>query len=235
MSSSGYMREIHISDPGAAEEAIKTLQNDVVMVQMPTVFVLLAPPNTRGASWLNRTKTRRPNKNYGTALGDLGSFYRMAIPGSLPPELDSVTQLTRLTGAFIRIRVASHDTDSVLVRAGTHQGLLLEGAHRELFRKIEAGLEDAAEPPLIGGHTFTAPLCTSANISGHPDGSIIAWERAYEFGIQTRIPLVIRAEADTSATGSYPIFWLQKDRISIERDGPGVDALKAAMPAHLFK
>lgn len=233
--STGYMREIHITDPSAADEAIKTLQSDVVMVQMPTVFVLLAPPNTPGASWLNRTKTRRPNKNYGTALGNLDNFYRMAVPGSLPSELDSAEQFRKLTGAFIRIRVAAHDSDSILVRAGTHQGLLLEGAHRELFRKVEAGLEGCAEPALIGGHTFTAPLCTSANISGHPDGSIIAWERAYEFGIQTKIPLVIRAEPDTSATGSYPIFWLQNDRISIERDGPGVDALRAAMPAHLFK
>jgi hypothetical protein len=102
-------------------------------VQMPTVFVLLAPPNSEGVSRLNRTKIRLPAKNYGTALGDLQSFYAMATPGTLSPELDSVEGFKLLTGAFIRITVAPETFNSPMVRAGTHQGLLLEGPHRELF------------------------------------------------------------------------------------------------------
>jgi hypothetical protein len=34
--------------------------------------------------------------------------------------------------------------------------------------------------------------------------------------------------------GSYPIFWLQQDRVLIERNGPRLDELKAALPARLF-
>jgi len=235
MSGAPIMREIHVEDPRVAEAVIDTLAHDVVMVQMPAVFVLLAPPTTVGASWLDRTKTRQPNKNYGTALGALESLHRMAVPGSLPPELDGVDKLAILTGAFIRLAVTTPDVDTVMLRGGTHQGVLLEeGPHRALFRAVEAALVDSAEPALMGGHRFGAPLCTSANISGHPDGSIVTWERAREFGLATKVPLVVRCEPATGEAGSYPIFWLRHDRISIERAGPGMDELRRALPARLF-
>lgn len=54
--------------------------------------------------------------------------------GTLSPELDSVEGFKLLTGAFIRITVAPETFNSPMVRAGTHQGLLLEGPHRELFK-----------------------------------------------------------------------------------------------------
>ena len=172
------MREVQLGEPGTVDAVIETLRHDVVMVQMPTVFVLLAPPNSDGVARLDRTKLRLPNKNYGTALGELSSFYAMATPGTLPPELDSVVRLQRLSGAFIRFAVAPGDYNSPMVRNGTAQGLLLEGPHRELFRAVEASFADVVEPAIVGGHRFAAPLCTSANISGHPDGSIVSWERA---------------------------------------------------------
>ena len=228
------MRQMYVTDAGAAEAALDTLAHSVVMVQMPTVFVLLAPPNSEGVAWLDRTKRRLPGKNYGTALGSLEAFYSMAARETLPPELDSVTGMSRLTGAFIRVSVAPESFNSPLVRAGTHQGLLLEGPHRALFRAIEAGLYPVAEPALLGGHRCGAPLCTSANISGHPDGSIIAWERARAFGIERGVPLVLRCDPMPGLVGSYPIFWLQRERIRLEREGPGMEALRAALPAHLF-
>jgi tRNA A37 threonylcarbamoyladenosine synthetase subunit TsaC/SUA5/YrdC len=229
------MREVHISDPDAVNAVVDTLRHDVVMVQMPTVFVLLAPPNSHGVERLNRTKGRLPNKNYGTALGNLESFYAMALPGTLPAELDSVEGLKLLSGAFIRITVAPASFNSAMVRNGTAQGLLLEGPHRELFKAMEASFADVVEPGLVGGHTFAAPLCTSANISGHPDGSIVSWERAYAFGVERNIPLVVRCEPEEGLVGSYPIFWLQRDRVLIERNGPRMDELKAALPARLFQ
>lgn len=229
------MREVHISDPAALDAVIETLHHDVVMLQMPTVYVLLAPPNSAGVERLNRAKIRQPNKNYGTALGSLESFYAMALPGTLPPELDSLARLQLLAGAFIRISVASEDFNSAMVRNGTAQGLLLEGPHRELFKAVEAAFAAEAEPGLVGGHRFAAPLCTSANISGHPDGSIVAWERAYAFGMERNIPLVVRCDPEPGLVGSYPIFWLQPDRVRIEREGPRLEEIKAALPAHLFR
>lgn len=228
------MRELHIEDPDTVDAVLDVLAHDAVMIQMPAVFVLIAPATTEGAGWLNRTKTRLSGKNYGTALGDLESFYRMAVPGTLPPELDGVDKLRIMTGAFIRISVAPPDTDTVMVRGGTHQGVLVDGPHGALFRAVEAGLAGTAEPAIIGGHHFTAPLCTSANVSGDPDGSIVTWERARAFGVATKVPLVVRCEPAVDAIGSYPIFWLRHDRISIEREGPGMDELRAALPARLF-
>ena len=160
--------------------AVGALAYDAVMVQLPAVFVLIAPPTTEGAGWLDRTKTRLPNKNYGTALGDLGSFHRMAVPGTLPPELDSVEKLRILTGAFIRISVAPPDTDTVMVRGGTHQGVLLEGPHRELFRAVEAGLADSAEPGLVGGHCIGVDpyyLTYKAEETGYRPEIILAGRR----------------------------------------------------------
>jgi tRNA A37 threonylcarbamoyladenosine synthetase subunit TsaC/SUA5/YrdC len=229
------MREIHIGDRDTVNEVIDTLRYDVVMVQMPTVFVLLAPPNSDGVERLNRTKIRQPNKNYGTALGDLESFYAMRLPGTLPPELDSVEGLKTLSGAFIRITVAPESFNSAMVRNGTAQGLLLEGPHRELFKAVEASFAAVVEPSMVGGHRFAAPLCTSANISGHPDGSIVSWDRAYAFGVERNIPLVVRCEPEPGLEGSYPIFWLQRDRVRIERNGPRMEELKAALPARLFR
>jgi tRNA A37 threonylcarbamoyladenosine synthetase subunit TsaC/SUA5/YrdC len=228
------MREVHISDPDTVNAVIDTLRHDVVMLQMPTVFVLLAPPNSDGVERLDRTKIRLPNKNYGTALGDLESFYAMALPGTLPPELDSVERMKVLSGAFIRITVVPSNFNSAMVRNGTVQGLLLEGPHRELFKAVEASFKDMVEPSLVGGHRFAAPLCTSANISGHPDGSIVSWNQAYAFGVERNIPLVVRCESEEGLVGSYPIFWLQRDRVRIERDGPRMEELKAALPARLF-
>jgi hypothetical protein len=195
---------------------------------------LLAPPNKAGVARLDRTKIRQPNKNYGTALGGLESFYAMALPGTLPAELDSVDGLKMLSGAFIRITVAPSNFNSAMVRHGTAQGLLLEGPHRELFKAVEASFMDVADPSLVGGHRFAAPLCTSANISGHPDGSIVAWDRAYAFGVERNIPLVVRCEPEEGLVGSYPIFWLQRDHVRIERNGPRLEELKAALPTRLF-
>lgn len=229
------MRELHINDPGTLDAVVDTLRHDVVMLQMPTVFVLLAPPNRDGVERLNRTKIRLPHKNYGTALGDLESFYAMALPGALPAELDSVERLKALSGAFIRLRVAPETFNSAMVRDGTAQGLLLEGPHRELFKAVEASFAAVAEPGLVYGHRFSAPLCTSANISGHPSGSIVAWEEAYAFGLERNIPLVVRCEPEPELVGSYPIFWLQHDRVQIERNGPRLEELRAALPARLFR
>lgn len=231
---SAIMHEIHINERETPQLVAEALRDNVVMVQMPTVYVLIAPASSEGAERLNGTKARQPNKNYGTALGSLEDFYDMAIPGSLPDELNSIEAFKALTGSFIRMSVADQDVNTVMVRGGTHQGLLLEGAHRELFRYVEDATRDLADPSIVGGHRFAAPLCTSANVSGDPEGSITDWERAWHFGKSRKVPLVVRCDETPSELGSYPIFWLKDDSISVERDGPGLDRVKAVLPSRLF-
>jgi tRNA A37 threonylcarbamoyladenosine synthetase subunit TsaC/SUA5/YrdC len=228
------MRVMHIAEPGATEAAVEAIRQDAILVQLPTVYVLLAPATRDGVEWLNRKKLRLPEKNYGTAIGDLAQFAAMVMPGTLPPELEAPPGLDVLKGAFIRCRVAPPAYNSALVRHGTHQGVLLDGPHRALFAAIEAGLVDMSDPELLVGHTYTAPLCTSCNISGHPLGSITEWDRAREFAIEREVSLVIRCAPAVGEFGSYPIFEIEHNRISIQREGPRMDEIRAALPQRLF-
>lgn len=228
------MRVMHISEPGVAEAAVETIRRDAILLQLPTVFVLLAPATREGAGWLDRAKRRLPNKTYGMAIGNLDRFAAMVMPGTRPPKLETTAGLTTLTGAFIRCRVAPADYDSALVRHGTYQGVLLDGPHRELFKAIEAGLADMSDPEVLAGHTNTAPLCTSCNFSGDPLCSITEWERARRFAVNRGVPLVIRGEAAAGQAGSYPIFDIERDRVTIRREGPRMEAIRAALPERLF-
>jgi len=230
------MREISILDKEAIPSALEVLHSKtgVLMLQMPAVYVLLAPATALGVAKLNSTKMRLPQKNYGTAIGDLARFHALAAPGSLPQELSTAESLRCLTGAFIRFAVQQHNFHSPTIRNGTHQGLLVDGPHRMLFKAIEESFASQAEPALFGGHSYTAPLCTSANLSGDPLGSITDWERAYQFAKERLMPFVIRCEAQEGEAGSYPIFHFSQNKASIERHGPGEDAIARQLPKRLF-
>jgi tRNA A37 threonylcarbamoyladenosine synthetase subunit TsaC/SUA5/YrdC len=228
------MRVMHMSEPGVAEAAVEALRRDAILLQLPPVFVLLAPATRDGVRWLDRTKRRLPNKTYGTAIGDLDRFEAMVCPGTRPPELETTRGLTVLTGAFIRCRIAPATYASALVRHGTHQGVLLDGPYREFFTEIEAGLAGTIDPEILAGHTYAAPLCTSCNMSGHPLGSITEWDRAYRFALDRGVRLIIRGEPAVGQAGSYPIFAIERDRITIPREGPRMEAIRAALPQRLF-
>lgn len=227
------MREIEIQDSRSADTVVAALRENVVMIQLPSVFALLAAPNGDGVRWLNAAKSRLPNKIYSSCTGDIERFYAMVMPRTLPPELDSVAGLATLTGAILRVVIAEPDFNTATVRAGTHQSLVLDGPHRQLFQAIEAGLSDACDLPLFAGRTVSAPLGSSANISGHPDGSITTWERAYAFGNERGIPLVVRSEFADDRQASPTILALLRDRVTVERAGPHPEQLLSQLPARL--
>lgn len=229
------LREISIHDSGAIPAALDALHsNSIVMVQMPAVFVLLAPATQKGIEALNGTKQRMPNKNYGSAIGDIRRFHALAEAGALPSELRRAEDLNLMTGAFIRFGIGPSRFNSSAVRGGTHQGVLVEGPHRELFSAVEQSFARQAEPSLFCGHAYSAPLCTSANLSGDPLGSITDWERAHDFARARGLSLIIRCEPAEGENGSYPIFYFQGDRVSIERHGPGEEAIMNRLPERLF-
>ncbi len=230
------LHELSILDPQAISAALEALhgKDAVILLQMPAVFTLLAPATRKGIQALHQAKLRLPQKNYGTAIGDIHSFHALARAGALPPELQSPEDLDLMTGAFIRFAIGRKDFDSPTVRSGTHQGVLVEGPHRELFKAVEQSFAGQAEPELFCGHHYTAPLCTSANLSGDPLGSITDWDRARQFAQERGVSLVIRCEAATDDSGSYPIFYFQGDHASIERHGPGEEAIRSRLPERLF-
>lgn len=230
------LRELSILDTQAIPAALEVLHSKeaVILLQMPAVFVLLAPATKKGVQSLNQTKLRLPKKNYGTAIGDLKKFHALANQGALPHELKQAEDLNCLTGAFIRFAIGPSGFDSATVRGGTHQSVLVKGPHRDLFKAIEKSFEGQADPALFCGHHFTAPLCTSANLSGDELGSITDWDRAYQFARQRRLSLVIRCEPAEGENGSYPIFYFRDNHATIERHGPGEEEIMRRLPERLF-
>jgi len=229
-------RELSILDAATIPAVLDALHspNPVVMLQMPAVYVLLAPATKKGVEALNQSKSRLPQKNYGSAIGEVGAFHALAAAGALPEELDAPAALEQMTGAFVRFAIGQPDFNSAAVRCGTHQGVLVEGPHRELFKAIEQRFAHKADRSLFCGHAYTAPLCTSANLSGDPLGSITDWARAQQFATARQLSLVIRCEPAADESGSYPIFYFQGDQATIERHGPGEYEIMERLPQRLF-
>jgi hypothetical protein len=98
------------------------------------------------------------------------------------------------------------------------------------MRELEAAFSEAADPELFGGHSFSAPLITSCNVSGDPLGSITDEARALEFMSDRGVELWVRPAESSSESGSYPILALGREGITVGRDGPGLDRILGGMP-----
>lgn len=224
------MKVVDIREPGVEDLVIDTFRHAIVVVQLPPVVVLIAAPTSLGVTLLNRAKGRLPDKNYGSAIGELSRFWSCADLLSLPDALRTPARVARLTGAFVRCAFADRGFQSPVMREGTHQGLLLDGPWRSLFTAVEASMADRAEPELWAGHRYTAPLITSCNESGHPDGSIVDRDIALAFARQRGIGLFLTCEDRWASSGSYPIFSFTRNGVTIERRGPGLEELVERLP-----
>ena len=98
------------------------------------------------------------------------------------------------------------------------------------MRELEAAFQEMAEPELFGGHTFSAPLITSCNVSGDPLGSITDEARALEFMRARGVELWIRPAEVATESGSYPILELREEGIYVGREGPGLEQILRSMP-----
>jgi hypothetical protein len=201
------------------------------MIQLPTVQALVAPATALGIRALNETKKRLPQKHYGSAIGSAEKFFSLAEDYSLSKTLMEPSILKGLQGAFIRLKVAPTEFSSPVVAQGTHQGLLLqEGAHRAFFQTLEEAFAAHSEPELFAGKTFSALLCTSANLSGDPLGSITEEYRAFQFAKQTGISLWVRSQLKSEKKGSYPILFFENHTVSVERTGPEFERILESLP-----
>ena len=231
------MDEISLQDPGVIEACLDAFsRSPVLMVQFPEVFGLMALPTIDGIKGLHQTKQRLPGKYYGSVIGDSARFFSMENPEDKPEYLSSPEEIQKLEGSIIRIKIGNQESSNGVCHRGSHQGLLYRPSPiRSLFTRLEAAFEPSADKDLFLGHFYTAPLCTSANLSGHPDGSITRLDVAREFGKNAGIPLLIRCTRESAgAKGSFPVFSLGKSGIIIERDGPGLSEIISRFPAGLF-
>jgi hypothetical protein len=231
------MKEIEVTQSGIAEVCLEAFQSfPVVMVQFPEVFGLMAIPNAEGVMGLNRVKSRLPEKYYGSVIGDATRFFRMGNSAGNQDYIPSAEAYKKLEGAIIRIRIGEEGQSTSASRNGTHQGLILQvGPIRNFFREIELKLAPFADSALFLGHNYSAPLCTSANESGHPDGSITDLETARLFGKERGIPLLIRSsQPGTGQMGSFPVLALEKSKIVVERNGPGLEEIISRFESGLF-
>ncbi len=227
------MKIIDIHHPETFDIAIEAIHRQPIIVQLPTVFVLLAAPTTRGAAQLNEVKKRLPGKNYGTAIGSIEKFLKQARPESLPDAFKTPEDFLTMTGTFIRLQCRAGSFQSPTMYHGTHQGLLLAGVYAELFKAVERSFESYPPDKIWDYQNYAAPLCTSCNVSGDPEGSITEFEKAFQFGKQKNIALFIKGERSSQELGSYPIFGYEKHQVSIHREGPGLQAFKEKIPSHL--
>lgn len=229
------MKRIHIEDPGAIDTIIDWIRHEAVMLQLPSVYSLAAAPTSKGVGQLNLLKDRLEGKNYGTVMGKAERFLAQAQSGSMPRYFSEFDRLEELEGAFVRTAFASEDFNSAVIRNGTHQSLILDGIHRELFVQAEEKLADMMDLDLWGGCEVTSLICTSANLSGDPLGSITDQKRAEEFARERGIGLFVTCEQDLNSTGSYPIFEFDGDQVAVRRDGPGLERLMNRIPASIHR
>ena len=229
------MKQLHLSDSGALAAACEVLRGPrpVFMLELPSVFALVAPPSLVGARALDETKRRLPGKTYGSLIGDMAAFRALTPDSELPEGLRGPGALKVFSGAFMRVVIGPPEARTAAVARGTHQGLLLDGPHRALFIALEEYLRAQAEPALFCGGTYSSPLGTSANWSGDPLGSITTWERALEFARDRELPLVLRCDPESGAAGSFPIFRLGSGGVTLEREGPDQALIRARIDAAL--
>lgn len=227
------MRVLKILAPEAVALAIEVIQEEPIVVQLPSVFVLLSAPTQQGTSQLDRIKKRLPGKNYGTAVGSLDQLLAQADPSYLPSEFSRTVDFEKMTGSFIRLRFRDEHFNSPVIRHGTHQAVLLNGAHRNLFKRIEESFLARAPDNIWGGGHYTAPLCTSFNASGDPAGSITDMDRALRFGRDQGLGLLLSCDDRATELGSYPILGYQSDSVTIHREGPYIDQFKMQISERL--
>ncbi|GAB3038229.1 hypothetical protein [Spirosoma pulveris] len=227
------MTIIPLSEPAALAVATIAIHQGPILVQLPRVFALLAAPTRKGVQQLDATKVRLSGKHYGTAIGSLAKFVAQAQTDQLPAEFNRFDQFKTLTGSFIRVRFHPETMQSSTLKDGTHQGLLLEEAWRSLFEGLELSFESNAAEPMWNHRNYSAPLCTSCNLSGDVGGSITEFEKAYQFGKARAVGLFITARTADADKGSYPVLGFYPHQVLIHREGPGLAKIKGTIPLEL--
>ena len=221
------MQIINLNDFDSVNTILTHIQNGPIILELPTVFSIVCLPTSKSIELMNQIKARRAGKNYGSLIGNLEPFYHLLQKEIRSGEFSNLTDLYKLNGTFIRGKITHDSFNSETVRNGTHQGLLLTGPLQNLCASIEENFKSIADLELYDNKQYSAPICTSANVSGDPNGSITELNKAIGFAKNRGIELVVTLNKNLKSQqkGSYPIVWLKENELTIERNGPGLDQL----------
>jgi hypothetical protein len=229
--------ELDIEDCDLLPIIKKILQRDnpIFMLQLPSVYAIVAPSTLKGVVAMNQAKSRLPGKIYGSAIGSFANFFKLANLKQLNSIFNGdLSFFSSLEGSFIRIPVAGKDLVTPTINTGTHQGLLLpKGPIRNLFEEIEKLSSHYKSSDIFPMANYHAPLCTSANISGDPRGSITNIQQARLFADFAKIDLIVRINHEAEEKGSYPILSFEGNNVTVERHGPGLERILEALPSFI--
>jgi tRNA A37 threonylcarbamoyladenosine synthetase subunit TsaC/SUA5/YrdC len=207
------LQKIKLGQSSAPELAYATMLSEcpVIMVEMRSVYGLIAPNTLQGIEALHRIKKRLPGKTYGSIFGNPEALSRLcnnAIPSLIDQE-----------GFILRIPVTEAGNKEV-TRAGTHQILFENSTLKNFISLLEDFCISEKMSLNFNRSSYAGPLCTSANISGATSGSITNHDSATSFCNESGIPLMIETGMMGENLGSYPIFSFENNQFTIERDGP---------------
>ena len=213
------MKEIYSNDSYFINEVCNVFQSSrpVFIFEFSGVYGLIASNSIEGVNAINETKKRLPNKFYSTVFGS-DAILKNAKQSKLVELKDKLLEL--FEGSFIRFSVENSEINNPLVCKGTHQSLIKRPAYRTIFNELEKELSKALEPSPFFSFNCFAPICSSANISGDPSGSITSKQKALEFAKDRNISLFVHSNLNISEQGSYPVFSIDGNlQVKIERKG----------------
>lgn len=219
---------IEITDSQADEHIARHFGRCPIVVQLPTVFAVVAPATHSGAHLLDRCKDRLPGKYYSVLIGDLARFLRLSTGTALSEYLLDSTRPDRidafagdLESTFLRNQVAARISSSRTLCEGRLQGLTLGGLLKEKMRLMES-LSERLPGRLFGPEhgRYCAPIASSCNMSGDPDGSTDDFGRALDFARRRGVGLVLTNPSGEGG-GSNPILGICGTEVETLREGPG--------------
>ena len=212
------MKEINLKDDNFAEivEGVFKSDNPVIILEFSGNYGLVSPNSLLGTSTLDNSKTRLDGKYYGSILGNFDAI-RKILPSHIESNLkDFISIFER---AFIRFDVDAKNTNSKVVKDGRHQVLIENPAFRKRIELVELKMMEGHPTSDFFNVNYQGLLCTSANISGDPNGAITDLDKVIEFGKNKGIELLVHSGLMKQKIGSYPSFYIGKEDISIERKG----------------
>ena len=220
------MKLINFSRDPFIDTVADALHKGAIIVHLNNVFAVVALPNKKGVDFLNLVKNRKHGKCYGSLISDTHEFVNNSILDSETKfRLTNCLEQGILDNSFIRIPW-NNSGNPQLIMNGTHQGLKTTEPVLSFCHLIEQRLIQKN-----GGVMINSLICSSANISGDPRGSITDRALAIQFGKERGIDLFVEFDFPKNKveSGSFPIFSFNEMTFSIERKGPGCHEIESRL------